>query len=132
MKSCKAIVVGLAAVAALLLSNVTAHAGQQGFAFDYPAGATVTGFKLYCGTATKTYNAAPAATVAGNVRAITATFPAGRQFCSLAAYDAAGDSPFSNEVTFIEAPGNLRLVVQCQLDMASGLYRCTVQKVTQT
>lgn len=86
-----------------------AWSAQQSLAWDY--GATpVTGFKLYCGTVSRTYAASPVATVNASVKTAAVTFPQGRQYCAVRAYDAAGESPDSNEVTFIDAP-TLRLAL---------------------
>jgi hypothetical protein len=98
------------ALAAIIAISV-AHAGQEGFAWDYPVGTNVTGFRGYCGAASGTYATAPAWTVPAANKTATVTLPAGRQYCVVRAYDALGESGNSNEVTLIERPGNLRVTV---------------------
>lgn len=102
---------GSVAFVVLAFLATLAHAGQESLAWDYPAGANVSGFKGYCGTASKQYAAAPAWTVAATARTVTATLPAGRVYCIVRAYDALGESGDSNEITLIERPTNLRVTI---------------------
>lgn len=116
----------------LAVGTQLTHAGQESLAWDYTAGATVTGFKGYCGTVSGQYAAQPAWTVGAQVRTVTATFPAGRQYCVVRAYDAAGESGNSNEVTFIERPGNLRLTVTMTWNEQLQRYVLTTSRLVET
>jgi len=100
-----------------------ANAGSETLQWEYPVGTSVTGFKGYCGTATGQYAATPAWTVAASSKTATVTFPAARQYCVVRAYDSAGESGNSNEVTFLERPTNLHLTLLLVWDEGRGAYQ---------
>lgn len=100
----------LLALLALLCATAPALAGDITLAWDAVTGAT--GYKLYCGSASKTYGAP---VDVKNVTTYKLTLPAGTdRFCAVTAYDASSESGYSNEVTFHvppAAPTNLRVSV---------------------
>jgi hypothetical protein len=101
--------VALVIIAGLMAS--LANAGQEGLAWDYPAGTNITGFKGYCGAAKGVYGATPVWTVPAANKTVTITLPGGRQYCVVRAYDAEGESGNSNELALLERPGNLRTTI---------------------
>ena len=118
----------LACLLALLALPASAAAAQETFAWDYGAGA-ITGFKFYCGTAPGAYGTTPLATTTATVKQVTVTLPAGRQFCVVRAYDATGESGNSNEVSVLERPSNLRVVVSLVWDDARQMYALFVSEI---
>lgn len=114
----------------LALLAFPAGAAQESFAWDYGTG-TITGFKFYCSATAGSYPATPLATTTAAVKQVTVTLPAGRQYCVVRAYDAAGESGNSNEVSVLERPSNLRVVVSLVWDETRQMYALYVSEIAR-
>lgn len=116
----------------LALFASSALADQYALQWDYGTN-PISGFKLYCGTATGVYPATPAATLPATTKTATVTVPAGtRQFCVVRAYDAVAESPNSNEVNLYgrpDAPTNLRVTLTLTWNPITGEVLATVDTV---
>lgn len=103
-----------ALVLILFVGVASAQVNEVGISWAASAGAT--GYKLYCGTQTGVYNAPGYPLDVGNV---TAVDPISFQaegipfFCVVTAYNAAGESGYSNEVTSFPRPEGVSFQPNC-------------------
>lgn len=107
-------------------------AAQVSAQWDYPAGTSITGFKLYCSTTSGTWPGTPTATTPAATKTANITFT-GRTYCVVRAYDAVGESGDSNILALLEAPGNLRTASQSvQFDPATEKVAMTARIISLT
>ena len=113
-------------ILAMLLFSLPALAGTISISWTASASTTVTGYKVYVGTSSRTYTAPPI--VIGNVLNYRITNLAnGTYYIAVTAYDASGnESDFSNELVTVlvtlPPPTNLKRettgpVVQIEISM---------------
>lgn len=97
------LVVVLTLVAALVCGWAITHAGEVNLSWN--ASTTATGYKIYSGTSSGNYSPNPADV--GNVTSAPLTGLADgciKHYAAVTAYNAAGESGFSNEVSFYPRP----------------------------
>lgn len=77
--------------------------------WDYGTTTGITGFKLYCTPTNGTWPGTPTATIpVASPKQANFTFT-GRQWCTVRAYDATGESSNSNVLALLEGPTGLRV-----------------------
>jgi len=99
---------------AALLASLPSVAETVTFAWDAVPGAT--GYRIWCGPATRSYGTSQITGVTG-VTTASANFNPATYFCAATAFNATQQSAFSNEVTFtiaqppLPAPPNFRFTI---------------------